>query len=99
VKKKNSEIGSQEACAKRPGTLLLAGVSGSLLAAPAALPAKVDAPGIQDRIKQIQQRLADPAAAKGIAGRLKIERDGELLTFANWNNWDNGWSNQGFNNY
>jgi len=88
------------------GRLWAVGVSGSLLAASGsafgiAQPATSapDVSGIRDRIALIQQRLADPATAADLAGRLRIDRDGEFLAFANFNNWDNGWNNQGFNNY
>ena len=79
-------------------------LAGSLLAASGGAfalgePAQLESQDIQARIAVIRDRLRDPETAAGIAKRLRVDRDGEVLTFANFNNWDNGWDNQGFNNY
>ncbi len=83
-----------------------AGITGALIAAAsgpaAALPTAASAPAESDigrRIAAIHERLTDPVTAHALAGKLKIARDDDLAQFANFNNWDNGWNNQGFNNY
>lgn len=100
----SNATGRQDGQTDRASRLLTLGISGSLLAASGsvaadAAPAKGAPSEMRDRIAMIKQRLADPVAASKLAGRLRIDREGELLTFANFNNWDNGWDNQGFNNY
>jgi hypothetical protein len=76
----------------------LAAVSGTA-SATAARAATEPAAGIGDRVAAIRERLADPDTASGVAKRLRIDRPDGLVQFANFNNWDNGWNNQGFNNY
>jgi hypothetical protein len=80
------------------GTLAAAGVASSAVAATTPVEQQPSR-DIGDRVAAIRDRLADPETASGLADRLRIERKDGLVQFANFNNWDNGWDNQGFNNY
>jgi len=103
----------QDHCPTRPahgpGTRSTAtcslGVAGAMMAASSAaiaIPSATELPADADighRIAVIRQQLSDPATATKLADKLKIRREGGLVQFANFNNWDNGWNNQGFANY
>jgi hypothetical protein len=100
---KNMQQGSGKAV---PFSSLVAlGVTGALAAASGSAGAsttpvtKAPATDIGERVAAIRERLADPDTASGMAKRLRIDRRDGLVQFANFNNWDNGWNNQGFNNY
>lgn len=86
-------------------SLIALGVTGALAAISANAGAsttpvtKASATDIGDRVAAIRERLADPDTASGMAKRLRIDRRDGLVQFSNFNNWDNGWNNQGFNNY